>query len=124
MRLRMLLPIGPPEAPRLHALAHPSHDGPQFHLSIMIIPQTRTGLMKTADAAKEFLELHPEVRNSVIDYYSRIKGGDLLEGPGASALWWIAYLSVVSRTSRRELLELVEYIQQNFEYEVEGDRPC
>lgn len=119
--IRMLLALGPSEDARLRALSQPFLEGPQFHLSLMIIQQTRAGIMKTADAAKEFLDKHPDIRKNVVDYYTRKKGGDVLEGPEASALWWIAYFSVISRVSRRDLLERVEYIQQNFEYEVERD---
>ncbi|KAH7132587.1 hypothetical protein B0J11DRAFT_231173 [Dendryphion nanum] len=118
--LRMLLAVGSSETNRLHALSQPFVQGAQFHLSLMIIQQTRAGIMKTADAAKEFLEKHPKLKDNIVDYYTRKKGGDILEGPDASALWWIAYFSVVSRHSRRDLLERVEFIQQNFEYEIEN----
>lgn len=118
--LRMLLAVGPEEGPRLRALSQPFLQGAQFHLSLMIIQQTKAGIMKTQDAAKEFLEKHPQVREHVVDYYTRKKGGDVLEGPDASALWWIAYFSVVSRVSRRDLLERVDYIQRHFEYEIEA----
>ncbi|KAF2257525.1 glutathione synthetase ATP-binding domain-like protein [Lojkania enalia] len=117
--LRMLLALGASEIPRLRALSQPFLNGPQFHLSLMIIQQTRAGIMKTVDAAKEFLEKHTDMRHSIVDYYTRKKGGDVLEGPDASALWWIAYFSVVSRESRKGLLEDVEFIQENFEYDVE-----
>ncbi|KAF2793167.1 hypothetical protein K505DRAFT_338032 [Melanomma pulvis-pyrius CBS 109.77] len=117
--IRMLLALGPSETPRLRALSQPFLNGPKFHLSLMIIQQTRAGVMKTADAAKEFLDKHPTIRKNVVDYYTRKKGGDILEGPDADALWWIAYFSVVSRESRRELLERVEFVQGNFEYEIE-----
>jgi len=119
--LRMLLALGQAEIPRLRALSQPFLKGPQFHLSLMIIQQTRAGIMKTPDAAKEFLDKHPAIRQNVVDYYTRKKGGDILEGPDADALWWIAYFSVVSRRSRRELLELVEFVQTNFEYEIEDE---
>ena len=120
--LRMLMAIGPAEATRVRALAQPFLNGSQFHLSVMIIQQTRAGVMKSADAAKEFLEKHPQFRDRVVDYYTRKKAGDVLEGPDASALWWIAYFSVISRRSRRDLLEQVNYIQENFEYETEDGR--
>jgi biotin carboxylase len=117
--LRMLLALGPSEYFRLRALSEPFRKGPQFHLSLMIIQQTRAGIMKTPDAAKEFLEQHAEMKQHVVDFYTRKKGGDVLEGPDASALWWIAYFSVTSRHSRRELLERVDFIQRNFAYEIE-----
>lgn len=115
--LRMLLALGDVEEARFRALSHPFRNGPQFHLSVMIIQQTRRGIMRSADAAKEFLEKHPDVRENVVDYYTRKKGGDVLEGPDAASLWWIAFFSVVSRTSRRDLLERVAFIEKNFDYE-------
>ncbi|PSN66238.1 glutathione synthetase ATP-binding domain-like protein [Corynespora cassiicola Philippines] len=117
--LRMLLAIGASEQPRLRALSQPFSKGPQFHLSLMIIQQDRSGIMKSADAAKEFLDAHPSFGSHVVDYYTRKKGGDILEGPDATELWWIAYFSVIDRASRRSLLERVEFVQQNFKYEVE-----
>lgn len=117
--LRMLLALGPSEHARFRALALPFRGGPQFHLSVMIIQQTRAGIMKSEDAAKEFLDRHPDVRRNVVDYYSRKKAGDVLEGPDASALWWVAFLSVISRTSREDLLKRVAFVQENFDYEME-----
>ncbi|KAK4203413.1 hypothetical protein QBC40DRAFT_304367 [Triangularia verruculosa] len=114
--VRMLLALGDAEEARFRALSHPFRSGPQFHLSVMIIQQTRRGIMRSADAAKEFLEKHPDVRENVVDYYTRKKGGDILEGPDAVSLWWIAFFSVVSRTSRRDLLERVAFIEKNFDY--------
>lgn len=118
--LRMLLALGSAEHPRLRALSQPFATGPQFHLSLMILQQTQAGIMKTPDAAKEFLDKYPYQKANIVDYYTRKKGGDILEGPDASALWWIAYFSVVSRNSRKELLDRVEFIQQNFAYEMES----
>ncbi|KAK4174682.1 hypothetical protein QBC36DRAFT_36061 [Triangularia setosa] len=118
--LRMLLALGDAEEARFRALSHPFRHGPQFHLSVMIIQQTRRGIMRSADAAKEFLDKHPDVRENVVDYYTRKKGGDILEGPDAASLWWIAFFSVVSRTSRRDLLERVAFIEENFDYEFEA----
>ncbi|KAI1923671.1 hypothetical protein LOZ53_000673 [Ophidiomyces ophidiicola] len=116
---RMLLALGPDETARVRALSQPFRDGPQFHLSVMIIQQTQAGIMKTVDAVVEFLNKHPHIRPNVVDYYTRKKGGDILEGPDAASLWWIAFFSVVSRVSRRDLLEHVEYIESHFEYETD-----
>ena len=120
--LRMLLSLGPSEYLRFRALAQPFLNGPQFHLSVMIIQQTKAGIMKSADAAKEFLGKYPSIQRSVVDYYSRKKAGDILEGPDASALWWIAFLSVISRESRHDLLKRVDFIERNFEYEMVDTR--
>jgi hypothetical protein len=119
--LRMLLALGQEGNARLRALSQPFLKGPQFHLSLMIIQQTRVGIMKTTDAAREFLEKHPHIRRNVVDYYTRKKGGMELEGPNADALWWIAFFSVVDRHSRRALLERVGFVQQKFTYEIADD---
>lgn len=120
--LRMLLSLGPQSHPRLRALSQPFLSGPQFHLSVMIIQQTRgRGIMRTPDAAKEFLDRHhdgqAELKANVVDYYTRKKGGDILEGQDAASLWWIAFFSVISRRSRRDLLERVAFIESEFDYE-------
>ncbi|KAK3332274.1 hypothetical protein B0T19DRAFT_439126 [Cercophora scortea] len=117
--LRLLMAAGPAEHVRLRALSHPFLGGPQFHLSVMIIQQTQAGIMKSEDAAREFLDKHPQLKDHVVDYYTRKKAGDVLEGPDASALWWIAFLSVVSRTSRMDLLKRVKFVQEHFDYQVE-----
>ncbi|KAK4221201.1 hypothetical protein QBC38DRAFT_492543 [Podospora fimiseda] len=116
--LRMLLAIGDPASlQRFRALSVSFLNGSQFHLSVMIIQQTRRGIMKSRDAAQEFLEKHPDIKANVVDYYTRKKGGDILEGPDAASLWWIAFFSVISRTSRRDLLERVAFIEKEFDYE-------
>ena len=48
--LQILLCIGSVENSRVYALCNPFLNGPQFHLCILIIPQTRAGVMKTEDA--------------------------------------------------------------------------
>ncbi|KAK4159054.1 hypothetical protein QBC43DRAFT_374134 [Cladorrhinum sp. PSN259] len=116
--LRMLLSLGDETSlARLRALSVPFLNGPQFHLSVMIIQQTRRGIMRSRDAAKEFLEKYPDIKANVVDYYTRKKAGDILEGPDAASLWWIAFFSVISRTSRQDLLERVAFIEKEFDYE-------
>lgn len=117
--LQLLFSLGSTESARIRALAQPFTNGPQFTLSAMIIQQTRAGIMKTADAGEEFLRSHPHMRDQIPNFKTQKKGGDVLEGPLASSLWWIANFSVFSRVSRRDCLKLVEYIRQNFSYEVE-----
>jgi biotin carboxylase len=116
--LQLLLCVGSAEIPRIRALSQPFVNGAQFHLSAMIIPQTCAGVMKTADAGAEFLLRHRQLRDQIPDYKTTKKGGDILEGPSASSLWWIAYFSIFSRSSRQDCLRLVQFIKENFSYEV------
>lgn len=122
--VRMLLALGDNYGAleRARALSLPFLDcKPQFHLSLMIIHQKKRGIMRSVDAAREFLEREPEAKNWVVDYYSRKKAGDTLEGPNAPSLWWLAFFSVVSRTSRRELLERVAYVEKEFDYQMDEE---
>lgn len=117
--LRILLCLGSNERRRIHALSKPFRDSPQFHLCILIIPQTRAGVMKTEDAGADLFRCHPELRQHVPDYDTYLKGGEILEGPSARSLWWIANFSVTSRIGRLECLRRAQFIQKNFVYELE-----
>lgn len=117
--LRLLMAIGGDEAPRLRALSQPFLDGPQFHLSLLMVHQALAGVMRSQDAVGEFLDEYPGIRANVVDFYSRKKGGDVLEGPGSSALCWVGFLSVVSRESRADLLRRVEHVAKTLTYEIE-----
>ncbi|TID27929.1 ATP-grasp superfamily protein [Venturia nashicola] len=117
--MRLLLSLGAEENTRVRALAQPFLSGPQFHLSITIMPQTRAGIMKTEDAAESFLDQHPDIRKQVVDYETQMKKGAVLEGPAAASLWWIGYFSLISRESRQKCLETVDFVHKNFSYELE-----
>ncbi|KAH8588421.1 hypothetical protein B0O99DRAFT_693466 [Bisporella sp. PMI_857] len=117
--LRLLLSIGESENVRIRALSQPFSDGPQFNLAMVIIQQTKAGTMKSKDAVREFLENFPELRDRVPDFKTQKRGGDVLEGRLATALWWIGYISIYSRAGRKDCLRLVNFIRENFSYEVE-----
>ena len=117
--LQILLCIGSAENSRVHALSKPFLNGPQFYLCILIIPQTRAGVMRTEDAGADLLRRHPELRKHVPDYDTYLKQGDVLEGPSARSLWWVANFSVISRISRLDCLRRARFIQENFVYELE-----
>ncbi|KAI4125130.1 MAG: hypothetical protein LQ338_004426 [Usnochroma carphineum] len=117
--LRILLCVGSAENSRIHALSKPFLNGPQFHLCTLIVPQTRPGVMKTEDAGAELMKRHPELRQYVPYYDTYLRRGDVLEGPHARSLWWIANFSVISRTSRLDCLRRARFIQENFTYELE-----
>ena len=117
--LRILLSLGSAESDRLHALSKPFLNGPQFDLCILIIPQTGAGIMKTEDAGADLLERHPELSQYVPDFDTYLKRGDVLKGPSAESLWWVANFSVISRTGRQDCLRRARFIQDNFVYELE-----
>ncbi|KAE9979840.1 hypothetical protein BLS_009393 [Venturia inaequalis] len=117
--IRLLLSLGTEENTRVRALAQPFLNGAQFHLSVTIMPQTRAGTMKTEDAAESFLDEHPDIREKTVDHYTQMKKGAILEGPAAASLWWVAYLSLISRESRQKCLETVAFAHKNFSYELE-----
>lgn len=117
--LRILLCLGCNERDRILTLSKPFREGPQFHLCILIIPQTRAGVMKTEDAGADLFRRHPELRQHVPDYDTYLKRGEILEGPSARSLWWIANFSVISRISRLECLRRAQFLQKIFVYELE-----
>ncbi|KAL8702448.1 MAG: hypothetical protein Q9201_004384 [Fulgogasparrea decipioides] len=117
--LRILLCIGSAENSRVQALAKAFLNGPQFHLCILIIPQIRAGIMKTENGGADLLKRHPELSQHIPDYDTYLKRGDVLEGPSARSLWWIANFSVISRTSRPECLRRAQFILENFVYELD-----
>lgn len=117
--LRLLTALGNDEAARIRALSQAFLDGPQFHLSVLMVHQGLAGVMRSRDAVGEYLDEHPDVKANVVDFYSRKKGGDVLEGHGSAALCWVGFLSVVSRESRRDLLRRVEHVAGQLTYEME-----
>ncbi len=121
--IRLLLALGPSESCRVRAVAQPFSNGPQFNLSLTILPSTKSGIMKTEDAVLELLSRYPELRGFVVDHRTSKKRGDYVQGPESNELWWIAYISVVSRSGRTDLLKRVEFIRKHFQYEVETTAP-
>lgn len=117
--LRILLSIGVVESSRILALSKPFLNGPQFHLCILIIPQTRVGIMRTEDAGAELLNKYPELRQRVPDYDTYLTRGDVLEGPSSRSLWWIANFSVISRAGRLDCLRWARFIEEKFFYEID-----
>jgi len=103
---------------RYRSLAQSFLSGPQWWLVIVILPETRAGVMVTKDACTEFLAEHEDIKRLVPDYMTWKRGGSRLEGPGASQLGFVGYFSVVSRKSRREALQLAARIRREFEYEL------
>ncbi|KAI1163106.1 glutathione synthetase ATP-binding domain-like protein [Nemania serpens] len=114
--LDMLCAVG--DMQRFRSLAHPFRQGPQWWLVITMIPEEREGVMKTEDACNEFLRKFRDLAAVVPDYTTFKKGGSRLEGPGASKLGFVAYLSVVSRHSRTDALQLAARIRREFTYEL------
>ncbi|KFY09319.1 hypothetical protein V491_08259 [Pseudogymnoascus sp. VKM F-3775] len=117
--VRLLQCMGSTEAARICALSQPFLNGPQFTLAMTVIPQTKTGVMKTADVGAEFLERYDWLRDQIPDYKTSKKGGDIIEDSSSNELWWIAYFSVFSRLGRKDCLKLSQFIRQNVSYDVE-----
>ncbi|GAQ39416.1 hypothetical protein AtubIFM56815_007789 [Aspergillus tubingensis] len=103
---------------RYRALCHPFSDGPRSNLSILVLQEDVSGIMKTEDATAELLRQHPELEPHVPLYATIKKKGDRLVGPKSSEVHFIAWLLVTAK-KRRECLRLVQKIRSNFRYEVE-----
>lgn len=121
--LRMLLALDDPTRPtkdQIRALSHPFLSRHQHHLSITIMPQTKIGVMKTPDAGRAFLDKYPWMEDKIVDWDTWVKGGEMMHGPNADALWWVMNASIVDRRGRKECLQTVKFMEDNFSYEVES----
>ncbi|MCJ1250449.1 hypothetical protein MMC30_007677 [Trapelia coarctata] len=104
---------------RFKALIQPFLHGPQYTLLIQFIPQERAGVMKTEDAGLQLYEKYPDLMANVPEHKTWVKKGDVLKGPEASELLWLAQFLVVSRDGRKEVLRLGQEIRDKFQYELE-----
>lgn len=121
--LRMLLALDDPARPtkdQIRALSHPFLSKHQHHLSITIMPQTKVGIMKTPDAGRAFLDKYPWMEDKVVDWDTWVKGGEMMQGPNADALWWVMNASIVDRQNRKACLQTVKFMEESFSYEVEA----
>lgn len=106
---------------RYRSLSQPFLKGPQWWLVLLIIPEERSGIMKSEDAGNELLERDAVLKAAVPDNKTVQKRGGILGGPQASSLSYLAYFSVISRKGRLEALELADGIRKGFVYELVGD---
>jgi hypothetical protein len=122
--IRVLMSLGPDaERERIRLLSSPFlGDKPQYSLGVTILPATREGTMETEDAIEELLEKHAEGLNGcIVDHRTCKKGGSTVQGPDSSELWYIGWVSVMSRESRADCLEKVRYVRDNFSYKLVGE---
>jgi biotin carboxylase len=104
---------------RCRALSIPFSRGAQWWMEVVIIQEDKTGTMKTADAGRDLVEAHADLKLAVVDYKTHKKKGDRLHGPHATLFTYLAYFSVMSRESRTDCLRLAEKVRQSFKYEIE-----
>lgn len=117
--VRLLFAIGDEE--RIRTLSMPFLSGTQYTLGIAILSAARTGIMETPDAVLEMMEKHPWMKEWIVDHQTMRKGGTKVFGPEESQLWYLGYASVASRLSRKECLERIQAVQDNFAYKLVGE---
>lgn len=103
---------------RYRSLASSFKNGPQWWLVIVVLPEKTAGIMITEDACSEFLAKSEDIKKLVPDHMTWKKRGSEMQGPGASQLGFVGYMSVVSRKSRTEALHLAWRIRREFGYAV------
>jgi biotin carboxylase len=114
--LDFLFAVGDME--RYRSLAYSFSNGPQWWLVIVVLPEKRAGTMITEDACREFLVKHKDIKELTADHMTWKRGGSKLQGPGASQLGFVGYMSVVSRRSRKEALQVASRVKKGFDYEL------
>ena len=117
--LRLLLSLGSLEHDRIRSSSKSFCRGASFDLGLVILPATRSGIMKTEDAILDLFARNPALRDHVVDYNTAKRRGDFVQGPDSQELWWIGYISVISHEGRKDLLNRIQQIRKEFIYEVE-----
>jgi biotin carboxylase len=120
--IRLLLSLGPSENARVRALSQPFLGGkPQYTVGNTVLAPTRAGIMASDDALLEFLDANPALRKHVVAHQTLKLRGDVVQGPDSSELWWVGAVTVMSRTGRKECLEIAQQVREQFDYRLMDD---
>ncbi|KAL2133424.1 hypothetical protein VTI74DRAFT_2350 [Chaetomium olivicolor] len=121
--IRLLLALGEEGKEKIRALAQPFAGGePQYTLGIAVLPPTKAGVMGSEDAVLEFLDANPDLAKHVVFHQTVKQRGELVQGPDSSELWCVGYVIVVSRTGRKECLELAQMVRERFDYQLMNEK--
>ncbi|TDZ22659.1 Fumipyrrole biosynthesis protein C [Colletotrichum orbiculare MAFF 240422] len=117
--VRLLLSLGPEGDDRVRALSQPFlHGEPQYVLGISVLAPTKSGVMGSDDAVREFLDANPDLKRHVVHYQTVKEKGEVVQGPDSSELWCVGYVIVASREGRRECLKLDREVRKRFDYKL------
>ncbi|KAL0933682.1 ATP-grasp superfamily protein [Colletotrichum truncatum] len=115
--VRLLLSLGSEEDARVKALSQPFlHGKPQYILGISVLAPTRSGIMGSEDAVRDFLEANQDLKRHVVHFQTVKEKGEWVHGPDSSELWCVGYVIVVSKEGRRECLKLDREVRKRFDY--------
>lgn len=98
--------------PRLSALAHPFHQGPQYWCEMVFIPVTVGGRFESDDVCIDLKQRRPDLAQHISKHFCFLRRGDTVPAPESGITTWVAYYIVFSRASREHLLGLTEAVRR------------
>ncbi len=114
--IHLLIALG--DHARARALSQPFAAGPQHHCDLVSIPAGKGGIFASTDATGDLLRRHPELKVNIASCGCYFSYGDMIPDQISGTLSKIAYFLVVSRVSRKEVLDTVRAIRKHFEFTI------
>ncbi|KAK5743823.1 hypothetical protein LTR17_002445 [Elasticomyces elasticus] len=108
------------DSARVRALATPYTGGAQYHAQVLRLSASKGGVWASADPCRKLLDEAPELRKNVVHYRNLYQRGMMVPDPVQGVVVCVAFLYIVSRESREEMLWASQKVAELFDYEVEG----
>ena len=109
------------EGTRVRALAQSFRNGAQYHADMMFISaafeDSKEGIWQSGDVTAETLARLPELAKHVSRSMTFIKKGDKVPKPSSGINTFVAYLNIVSRKSRAEVLQIAHALREEIQIE-------
>ncbi|CAI6336793.1 unnamed protein product [Periconia digitata] len=102
---------------RFRAFSQPLKHAPQHTVAVKYLHESLPGTMATNDAGTDLLMRVPRLQSNVPFFKTLKKKGDGLRKSGW--LSFLAYFVIVSKISRKDCLELVRLVEDEFRFAVE-----
>lgn len=100
------------ETSTARALSVPFASNHQYWCQIVFIPVPRGGVFESDDICQELIQRHPELAGNISRSLCFFAKGDHVPDPSSGILTWVAYYLVISRKSRRDLMEVAQLVRR------------
>lgn len=103
---------------RLHALAQPFRQGPQYWCEMIFIPVTTGGRFESDDVCADLVHRRPDLAKHISKSFCFLRRGDVVPAPESGITAWVAYFIVFSRISREHLLAVSADVRRETRFTV------
>ncbi|KAI1113975.1 hypothetical protein F5Y14DRAFT_451583 [Nemania sp. NC0429] len=114
--------LGVSDKARAAALLRPFTIGAQSHTVLVMIraefDPACEGIFDSDDVCAELLMRYPELKEHLGRYGCLLKRGQRIPHPRDGKNTFVAYMNVISRTSRQEALEIAKKVRDEIRYEI------